>query len=39
LANKDYVHPNGRGAAKLGKFLYEAFLKDYNKYQKLHPKS
>lgn len=39
LANKDYVHPNGRGAAKLGTFLFEAFLKDYYKYQKLHPKS
>lgn len=32
LANKDYVHPNHRGAEILGKYFFEAILNDYNKY-------
>jgi len=32
LANKDYVHPNHRGAAVLAKYLYEAMMNEYNKY-------
>ncbi|MFM2139281.1 MAG: hypothetical protein RJA57_1588 [Bacteroidota bacterium] len=31
LANRDYVHPNHRGAEVLAGWLYEAILKDYNK--------
>ena len=31
LANKDYIHPNLRGAEKLGNMFFEAFMKDYNK--------
>ncbi|WP_018675643.1 hypothetical protein [Riemerella columbina] len=31
LANKDYIHPNGRGAEILGEKLYRAIIKDYNK--------
>ncbi len=31
LANKDYIHPNFRGAEVLGTMLYDAFMKDYNK--------
>jgi lysophospholipase L1-like esterase len=31
LANKDYIHPNFRGAEVLGNMLYEAFMKDYQK--------
>ena len=34
-ANKDYVHPNQKGAAVLGKLFYEAVMQDYNKQQKL----
>ena len=34
LANKDYVHPNFRGAEKLASFLFEAMMKDYNSYLK-----
>lgn len=33
LANKDYIHPNQRGAELLGKLLSEAFVKEYNKMQ------
>jgi lysophospholipase L1-like esterase len=32
LANKDYVHPNHRGAEVLAGYFYEAIMKDYNKY-------
>lgn len=32
LANKDYVHPNFRGAAVLGKYFYDALMKDYRKH-------
>jgi lysophospholipase L1-like esterase len=31
LANKDYVHPNHRGAEILARYLYEAMLTEYNK--------
>jgi len=33
LANKDYIHPNQRGAEILGKLLSDAFVKEYNKMQ------
>lgn len=32
LANKDYVHPNHKGAEILAKKLFEAFQNDYQKY-------
>jgi lysophospholipase L1-like esterase len=32
LANRDYVHPNHRGAEVLGTYLYEAIISEYNKY-------
>jgi hypothetical protein len=32
LANKDYVHPNARGADILGHYLFEAIMNDYNKF-------
>ncbi|MFI5132861.1 MAG: hypothetical protein ACHQEB_00930 [Chitinophagales bacterium] len=32
LANKDYVHPNYRGAEVLGKYFFEAIMNDYEKY-------
>ena len=32
LANKDYVHPNGKGADILGKKLFDAIQKEYKKY-------
>ena len=32
LANKDYVHPNHRGAEILGKYFFEAIVNDYKKY-------
>lgn len=32
LANKDYVHPNHRGAEILGNYFYSALMNDYNKY-------
>jgi lysophospholipase L1-like esterase len=32
LANKDYIHPNPRGAEVLGKFLFNAVMKEYRKY-------
>ncbi len=32
LANRDYVHPNHRGAEVLGTYLYEAIMNEYNKY-------
>lgn len=31
LANKDYIHPNQRGAEVLGHLVYDAFLKEYRK--------
>lgn len=33
LANKDYIHPNIRGADILGHHLFDAIMKDYKKYQ------
>jgi lysophospholipase L1-like esterase len=38
LANKDYVHPNFKGAEILGKDIFAAFVKDYNKYVQLYKK-
>lgn len=32
LANKDYVHPNGKGTDILAEKLYEAMMKDYKKF-------
>ena len=32
LANRDYVHPNHRGAEVLGRYFFEALLNDYKKY-------
>ena len=32
LANKDYIHPNIRGAEELGKLLFNAVMKEYNKF-------
>jgi hypothetical protein len=32
LANKDYVHPNHRGAAILAQYFFDALMKDYKKY-------
>lgn len=32
LANKDYIHPNLRGADILGHHLFDAIMKDYKKY-------
>ena len=32
LANKDYIHPNGRGANILGEKIFEAIQKEFNKY-------
>jgi hypothetical protein len=32
LANKDYIHPNFRGAEILGRYFFEAIVSDYNKY-------
>lgn len=34
LANKDYVHPNHRGAEVLGSYFVEAIMNDYRKYLK-----
>jgi lysophospholipase L1-like esterase len=36
LANKDYVHPNHRGAEVLGKYFFEAIMNDYEKYVRRH---
>lgn len=33
LANKDYVHPNFRGAEILGEYFYDAIMNDYEKYK------
>jgi hypothetical protein len=32
MANKDYVHPNFRGAEVLGRYFFEAIVSDYEKY-------
>lgn len=32
LANKDYVHPNHRGAEVLGNYMFEAILNEYKKF-------
>lgn len=34
LANKDYVHPNHRGAEVLGGYLYEAIMNELKKYNR-----
>lgn len=34
LANKDYVHPNFRGAEILGTYLYEAIMNELKKYNR-----
>jgi hypothetical protein len=34
LANKDYIHPNHRGAEKLGELFFLAFMKEYKKAEK-----
>lgn len=34
LANKDYVHPNHRGAELLGRYFFEAIMQEYRKYVK-----
>ncbi|MCE3023810.1 hypothetical protein N4T42_04430 [Riemerella anatipestifer] len=34
LANKDYIHPNAKGAEVLGQKLYDAIIKDYQKNRK-----
>jgi lysophospholipase L1-like esterase len=33
LANKDYIHPNQRGAEILGNIFFESFMKDFAKNQ------
>ncbi len=35
LANKDYIHPNHKGAEKLGGLFFTAFMKEYQKAAKL----
>jgi lysophospholipase L1-like esterase len=37
LANRDYVHPNHRGAAVLARYLFEAIMTEYNKYTRTLP--
>jgi hypothetical protein len=32
MANRDFVHPNFRGAEILGRYLFEAMMRDYEKY-------
>ena len=32
MANKDFIHPNFRGAEILGQYLFEAMMRDYEKY-------
>ena len=39
LANKDYVHPNSKGAAILGKYFFDALMSDYRKYTNLPVKT
>lgn len=33
LANPDYIHPNHRGAEKLGVYLFDALMKAYRQYE------
>lgn len=35
LANRDYVHPNFRGAEILGQYFFQAILNDYEKYARI----
>jgi hypothetical protein len=39
LANPDYIHPNHRGAEKLGVYLFEALMKAYRQYETSLPKN
>ncbi|MES1214676.1 MAG: hypothetical protein ABUT20_04090, partial [Bacteroidota bacterium] len=39
LANRDYVHPNHRGAEVLGNYFYEAIMNDYEKYTRSKDKN
>lgn len=32
LANRDYVHPNHRGAEVLGQYMFQAIMSEYKKY-------
>lgn len=32
MANRDFIHPNFRGAEILGQYLFEAMKRDYEKY-------
>jgi len=34
LANKDYIHPNGKGAEVLAEKIYNAIIQDYKKYKR-----
>lgn len=34
LANKDYVHPNHRGAEVLGEYMFRSMLDEYEKYKR-----
>ena len=34
LAYKDYMHPNARGSEVMGTSLFNAIMKEYNKFQK-----
>jgi len=34
LANRDYVHPNHRGAEVLGTYFYEAIMNDFRKFNR-----
>lgn len=38
LANKDYIHPNHRGAEILGKRLFDAMMEDHKKFEKSRKK-
>jgi len=35
LANKDYIHPNHRGAELLGNLLFESIINEYEQYLKI----
>lgn len=37
LANKDYIHPNGKGTDVLAQKIYQALMKDYKKYKPTTP--
>jgi hypothetical protein len=32
MANRDFIHPNFRGAEILGQYLFDAMMRDYDKY-------